>query len=434
MRVTASSPSPAIAVVSLLGLAASVLAHPQATRTSEAEEAAISNPTTECQSYDYPPVTQAMSSFPKIWEYAATILPGDAAGHAKYASFNTSIPKIAPKGILTDSTKGTNYPATDPDCWWTYSNCLTPKLSGLVPDVADVPEPRTLGYGFDDGPYCGHNVWYDYLSSQNQKATMFYIGSNVMDYPLEAQRAITDGHEICAHTWSHNYMTATSNEGAFAELWYSIQAIKLVTGVTPTCWRPPYGDVDDRIRYIAGQLGLQTTVWKYDTEDGTEGSDGVTAADVTKNYDDFITKASQGAFNTVGAILLTHELTNFTMQTAMDYHPKLMQVFDHIVPIAVAQNKTTPYLETNYTMPTFAEYIAGTTQTNGTTAVSSAPAQSNSGSPTSSGSDPATSSGSPSPGSSGEQNQHVNGAGHVKGSVSGPLSAVGAAVLALLWL
>lgn len=26
---------------------------------------------------------------------------------------------------------------------------------------------------------------------------MFYIGSNVMDWPLEAQRGLADGHEIC---------------------------------------------------------------------------------------------------------------------------------------------------------------------------------------------------------------------------------------------
>jgi hypothetical protein len=26
---------------------------------------------------------------------------------------------------------------------------------------------------------------------------MFYIGSNVMNWPLEAQRALADGHEIC---------------------------------------------------------------------------------------------------------------------------------------------------------------------------------------------------------------------------------------------
>ena len=55
-----------------------------------------------------------------------------------------------------------------------------------------------MGYAFDDGPNCTHNIFYNYLSSQKQKATMFYIGSSVLNWPLEAQRAIADGHEICA--------------------------------------------------------------------------------------------------------------------------------------------------------------------------------------------------------------------------------------------
>jgi hypothetical protein len=54
-----------------------------------------------------------------------------------------------------------------------------------------------MGYGFDDGPNCTHNAFYDFLASQNQKATMFYIGSNVLNWPLEAQRALADGHQIC---------------------------------------------------------------------------------------------------------------------------------------------------------------------------------------------------------------------------------------------
>ena len=55
-----------------------------------------------------------------------------------------------------------------------------------------------MGYAFDDGPNCTHNIFYNYLESQNQKATMFFIGSNVLDWPLEAQRAVVDGHEVCA--------------------------------------------------------------------------------------------------------------------------------------------------------------------------------------------------------------------------------------------
>jgi len=29
-------------------------------------------------------------------------------------------------------------------------------------------------------------------------SAMFYVGSNVMNWPLEAQRSVIDGHEICA--------------------------------------------------------------------------------------------------------------------------------------------------------------------------------------------------------------------------------------------
>ena len=58
-----------------------------------------------------------------------------------------------------------------------------------------------MGFAFDDGPSCTHNMFYNYLSSQQPKATMFYIGSNVLDWPLEAQRAIADGHEVCAREW-----------------------------------------------------------------------------------------------------------------------------------------------------------------------------------------------------------------------------------------
>ena len=58
-------------------------------------------------------------------------------------------------------------------------------------------------------------------------------------------------------------MTAVPSEQAFAELWYTVsspshscprpdyiprnqmQMIKLVVWVTPTYFRPPYGDIDD---------------------------------------------------------------------------------------------------------------------------------------------------------------------------------------------
>jgi peptidoglycan/xylan/chitin deacetylase (PgdA/CDA1 family) len=349
----------------LLSLALSARAQD---RTTEQGEAGITDPTLECQLYSYAPTLAVKAQFPTVWETAA-LLPGDTAGNAKWASIQSSIPtnipvKGLPNGNFTSFTPGyitegqtTGNP--DPDCWWTFNGCTHPKLAGLPVDVTTVPEPNTLGFGFDDGPNCSHNAFYDYLTSQKQKATMYYIGSNVMDWPLEAQRALTDGHEICVHTWSHQYMTAFASEVAFAELWYTMQAIKVAVGVTPTCWRPPYGDVDDRIRSIAHALGLRTILWTYDSDDWKNGIGNVTAATVDQNYADLIAAAQNGTFSTAGTIFLTHELNSYTMGEAIKQYPALKAAFKALVPVGVAYNISQPYLETNYTLPSFAQYTAG---------------------------------------------------------------------------
>lgn len=345
----------------------------KADRTTEGGEAGISDPNQECTSYGYGPVTNAINSgmFPTLLNLEiADILPNDGAAAAKWASIQANVPNIAPKNISLNVSAGAgepDYPPSDPDCWWSFTKCTTPKASGLQMDVATVPEPQTLGYGFDDGPFCGHNPFYDFLSSQNQKATMFYIGSNVMNFPLEAQRAIVDGHEICVHTWSHHYMTSLTSSQAFAELYYTMESIKLVTGVTPTCWRPPYGDIDDRIRAIASGLGLRTIIWTYDSNDWQLGFNGITATQIDANYQQLIDLAGNGTFATQGTIMLTHELTNFTMSEAVKFYPMLKTAFQHLVPVGVALNQTKPYLEAEYSLPTFAQYIAGTIQTGSNT-------------------------------------------------------------------
>ncbi|PBK86971.1 carbohydrate esterase family 4 protein [Armillaria gallica] len=325
-------------------------------RTDEAGEASISDPSVECTAYYYAPSATQIHSFPTVWQ-PASILANDTTAQAKWQSIMGSIPTtILPKGTSTGNFTNVTYSASDPDCWWSYHQCVQPKLAGLPADIASVPEPGTLGFGFDDGPNCSHNAFYDYLTSQNQKATMFYIGSNVMDWPLEAQRAVADGHEICVHTWSHRYST-----------YPRMQAIKLVTGVTPKCWRPPFGDVDDRIRAIANALGLQTIIWKYDSNDWKAGTGNITTETVDANYQALINNMTSGAFSTQGTIMLTHELNNYTMSTAMKWYPQLKAAFQYLVPIAVAMNNTQPYVETNYSFPTFDQYVAGQTNTSVTT-------------------------------------------------------------------
>ncbi|KIR29893.1 chitin deacetylase 2 [Cryptococcus deuterogattii 99/473] len=333
--------------------------------TDEASAAVSTDVSTECTAYGYAPVTQIASSFPAIWQ-TASILSTDSEAQQLFASINATVnsklPNDVPHGTPTGNWTGVSYSSSDPDCWWTHNKCTTPSSdTGLKADITTVPEPMTWGLGFDDGPNCSHNALYDLLLENNQKATMFYIGSNVMDWPLQAMRAHDEGHEICVHTWSHQYMTALSNEVVFAELYYTQKAIKAVLGVTPLCWRPPYGDVDNRVRMIAAALNLSTIVWSDDTNDWEAGTNGVTQQDVTNNYQSVIDKAGNGTYTTHGPVVLNHELTNYTMSVFVSMFPKIKSAFSYIVPICTAYNITQPYAESNVTCPNFETYISGVT-------------------------------------------------------------------------
>jgi len=302
------------------------------------------------------PATQ----YPTIWKQANTTQFNTAEYQALYKSIDwTKVPNIAPtKMDATGAFITTGYPATDPNCWWTWNGCVTPKAPGVNPDIYTCPEPDTWGLTYDDGPNCTHNVLYDYLKANNQKATMFYIGSNVADWPNEAQRGLTDGHQICVHTWSHPYMTTLTNQEVLGELYYTRKVIKYVIGVTPLCWRPPFGDVDDRVRAIAQQLNLTTVIWDQDTDDwqmipaGTEPQSYVDGM-----YQNFINKGDNGTYSTHGTIVLSHELNNGTMSESIKWLPQVKQAYKYVVPVATCMNITQPYVESNVTYPNFNQYV-----------------------------------------------------------------------------
>lgn len=269
----------------------------------------------------------------------------------------TKIPNIAPNPLNADGTPNVNgYSAADPNCWFSATSCVTPKAAGLQPDVYNCAEPDVWGLTYDDGPNCSHNAFYDYLLQQKQRASLYYIGSNVLDWPYQAQRGLADGHHINVHTYTHPPMTTLNNDQVLAELYYSRKAIKYIIGVTPKYWRPPYGDVDDRVRAIAQALNLHTTVWGPDTKDFSITTLG--AAAVEQNYNEIIAGGTNGTYANSGIIVLSHELNNLTMTEAVKFLPQIKQSFKHVVPVASCINDSTPYIETNYTYPTFAEIIA----------------------------------------------------------------------------
>ncbi|KAI3617300.1 hypothetical protein CBS9595_003209 [Malassezia furfur] len=329
----------------------------RSTPSNAADLAQVKSARQQCTSYEDQGVEQMkqQNEFPAP-DQIASILDNDQEARALYNEIKGGIPNIDVRQASSDHTSfGTNnYPSSDPDCWWSWTGCHKPKHPNILPDITQCKEQSTWGLTFDDGPYCSHNKLYNFLQSEKVRATLFYIGSNVLNNPYQAQRGLVDGHDICHHTWSHRLMTTLSNEQVFAELYYAGKVIKKVIGVTPLCWRPPQGDVDDRVRYIASALGMRTILWKEDTNDWNiqpDGSDSVSKID--ENYRKIINKAGSES-----PVVLTHELSSHTMNEFMKMYPEIKKAYQHVSPLSACLNVRHPYKE-NITYPNFSEYTSG---------------------------------------------------------------------------
>jgi len=133
------------------------------------------------------------------------------------------------------------------------------------------------------------------------------------------------GHHIAVHTWSHAVpLTALSNEQVVAELGWARQAIKEVTGVTPIYMRPPWGDIDNRVRAISLAMGMRPIIWtrnpqtgeQFDTNDWKVPGGLVTGADSNQQFQYILSNATQ--LNT-GFIVLQHDLYEQTVDLATGY-------------------------------------------------------------------------------------------------------------------
>lgn len=128
----------------------------------------------------------------------------------------------------------------------------------------DISTCRKLSQTFDDGPSPATLKLLEYL---HHKSTFFTLGINSVNHPDIYHQIQDAGHLIGSHTWSHAYLPSLSNEDIIAQLEWSIWAMNATGNHIPKWFRPPYGGIDNRVRAISRQFGLQAVLWDHDTFD-----------------------------------------------------------------------------------------------------------------------------------------------------------------------
>ncbi|MFC8922867.1 polysaccharide deacetylase family protein [Cellulosimicrobium sp. NPDC057127] len=131
----------------------------------------------------------------------------------------------------------------------------------------DCAAERCVALTFDDGPDHETERLLQVLADKRATATFFMVGRNVAARPEVAAAVVAGGHLVANHSWDHPRLTTLDDDEIDDQLERTQTAIRDATGATPTFLRPPYGDVDDRVRSIATRAGLRVELWDVDTQD-----------------------------------------------------------------------------------------------------------------------------------------------------------------------
>ena len=107
----------------------------------------------------------------------------------------------------------------------------------------------------------------DVLMREKVPATLFMSGRWVEKNAEKAKYLASQPQfEIANHAYWHPHMLEKDDERIVRELKQTQRIIKKTTGKTPKYFRPPYGEVDERLAQLAKKAGLTTI--QYDIASG----------------------------------------------------------------------------------------------------------------------------------------------------------------------
>lgn len=107
----------------------------------------------------------------------------------------------------------------------------------------------------------------DIMERYQLSATFFLTGNWVRRNPDLAREIIVRGHEIGQHGFSHQRLTVLGDNELTREFEQVEKALHAELNITTEFFRPPYGEIDERVRDFAAARGYTTVLWSIDPHD-----------------------------------------------------------------------------------------------------------------------------------------------------------------------
>lgn len=171
------------------------------------------------------------------------------------------------------------------------------------------PKLPVVALTFDDGPSKYTKDIINTLKVNNVNATFFVLGNKVEIYKDIISESIKNGNEIGNHSYNHKWLSKLSTNELLDQINKTQDILKSTVNYTPTCFRPTYGSVNNRIRK---NIDLSITLWTVDTKDWK-----------IKNVDRIVEKALKNIGD--GDIILMHDIFERSSEALKKLIPKLKE-------------------------------------------------------------------------------------------------------------
>ena len=179
------------------------------------------------------------------------------------------------------------------------------------------PEKPMVALTFDDGPYDRvTNRIVKVLAKHDSRATFFVVGNRVERYADTMKNAYNKGNQIATHTFDHGDLSKMKKKQIRRELKRAFRVMKKINGENPTMLRPPYGNVNDKMRQT---IRIPMIYWNVDTEDWA-----------SRNKDKILSRCKSIKD---GDIVLMHDLYPSTAAAVEKLVPKLRKKGSQLVTV-----------------------------------------------------------------------------------------------------
>jgi len=148
---------------------------------------------------------------------------------------------------------------------------LAPVAIATVPyegtTVERVPSETRVALTFDESLGDETRPILRILRRHDAQSTFFQLGTEMRAEPGLVRARARNGHELANHAWRHRDMTRAAHPAQ--SLRRAQRAAYKTVGVTPTLFRPPFAEVDDRLIRIANRQGMTVVMFSVTAMDWT---------------------------------------------------------------------------------------------------------------------------------------------------------------------